>query len=114
MPRFEFVCQRYPQLQVGPRSAGLRFTGGRFATDDEAQAAALQRLPASYGVDLVSAPTDPPGTAGEDAGGSGAGECPARSARKTDWVRYAQQVDPDADLDGWTKDELIDRYGGDG
>lgn len=112
MPRFEFTCERYPQLQVGLRSAGLRFRGGRFATDDEAQAAALQRLPASYGV--VSAPTDPSGTGEGDAGGSGAGECPARSARKTDWVRYAQQVDPGADLDGWTKDELIDRYGGDG
>lgn len=110
MARYVYACQRYPQLQVGPQSAGLRFRDGKFETDDRTQAALLDGLHESYGVTRVEAPQDPSGT-GED--GPGGEDRPARTARKADWLAYAAAVDPDADLDGLTKDELIDRYGGD-
>jgi hypothetical protein len=118
MGHWVYACSRYPQLQVGSRAGGLRFRDGRFETNDEGQAAALDRLPPEYGVDLVSAPTDQRGDAGGGVGsGSGpeAGERPARSARKADWVAYAAAVDPDTTgLDDLTKDELIDLYGNGG
>lgn len=113
MARYVYTCSRYPQLQVGPRSAGLRFAAGRFETDDEAQAAVLDRLPSSYGVDRVSAPNSHPRAGVGSAGGSGAEGRPAHSARKADWLRFARAVDPGADLDGLTKEQLIDQYGGD-
>lgn len=109
-----YSCSRYPQLQVGPRSAGLRFTDGRFETDDEAQAAVLDRLPPEYGVALVATPKNQRGDAGGEGerGGPDDIERPARSALKATWVDYARQVDPDAaDLDSLTKDELIEMYG---
>jgi hypothetical protein len=38
---------------------------------------------------------------------------PAKSANKTDWVAYAQAVDPETGgLDELTKDQLIELYGG--
>jgi hypothetical protein len=112
MGRWVYECRRYPQLQVGPRSAGLRFRDGRFETDDEAQVAALDRLPPEYGVDLVSTPDSGPESGAEDADGQGAEGRPAHSARKADWLAYAQAQDPDADLDGLTKEQLIEQYGG--
>lgn len=116
MGRWVYECRRYPQLQVGSRADGLRFTDGRYETDDAGQAAALDALPASYGVALVAAPKDQRGDAGGE-GGSGSGpeaiERPARSAKKAAWVEYARQVDSDtAGLDSLTKDELIELYGG--
>lgn len=39
-------------------------------------------------------------------------EPPAKSASKSDWVAYARQVSPDADVDGLTKDQLVERFGG--
>ncbi|NUS82970.1 MAG: hypothetical protein HOY75_09490 [Streptomyces sp.] len=59
---------------------------------------------------------------GPDAGGDGSGpdavpERPARSASKADWVAYARERAKDSDeeaaIDGLTKEQLIDQYGGD-
>lgn len=108
---YVYTCQRYPQLQVGPRSAGLRFVDGRFETDDRAQAALLDGLHASYGVARVAAPTGPPEGGEGSASGPGVEGRPAHSARKADWVAFAREQAPDADLDGLTKEQLIERYG---
>ncbi|MFE6284353.1 hypothetical protein [Streptomyces sp. NPDC057877] len=64
----------------------------------------------------------PQGPEGTGAGGDGSGadaapERPARSAPKADWVDYAraraQDSDEEATIDGLTKEQLIEQYGGD-
>ncbi|MBQ0827708.1 hypothetical protein [Streptomyces tagetis] len=61
-------------------------------------------------------PAEPPGGGGGDGSGPDAGERPARSASKADWVAYARRAARDSDeeaaVDSLTKEQLIDQYGG--
>ncbi|MEU3098513.1 hypothetical protein ABZ690_28105 [Streptomyces sp. NPDC006967] len=62
-------------------------------------------------------PTEPPGGGGGDGDGPGAGERPARSANKADWLAYAltraQDSDEEAAIEGLTKEQLMEQYGSD-
>ncbi|MFP8960031.1 hypothetical protein ACLIYP_05580 [Streptomyces nanhaiensis] len=103
MSSYEFVSQQYPQLQVIGPAGRARFDGGRFATDDTALGEALRSLP---GIECVSAPAP---------GGGDPLERPAKSATKGDWVAYAVASGADRETaEAATKDELIERYGGEG
>lgn len=53
---FEFENSQYPELQVSSVAGRVRFTGGRFVTDDRALADALRALPDRYGIRLVAEP----------------------------------------------------------
>lgn len=62
-------------------------------------------------------PQDPPGGGGEGSGsGPDASTRPARSATKAEWAVYARTLAQDADevdnIDGMTKEQLVERYGG--
>jgi len=73
--------------------------------------ARLERL-ASAGEGGWRCLEDPPG----DGEGSGSGpdgvQRPARSATKAVWLEYARAMQPGAALDGLTKEQLIETYGG--
>lgn len=64
---------------------------------------------------------EPPGPSGPVAGGDSSGpdaiKRPARSASKADWQAYArtraQDSDEEAAVDGLTRDQLAEQYGGD-
>ncbi|MCD7440240.1 hypothetical protein K4B79_18675 [Streptomyces lincolnensis] len=63
------------------------------------------------------APGDGPVAGGVGSGPDAAPERPARSAPKADWQAYAraraQDSDEEVAIDGLTKDQLIEQYGGD-
>ncbi|HEX5561801.1 MAG TPA: hypothetical protein VFX52_09170 [Nocardioidaceae bacterium] len=65
--------------------------------------------------DAETSPQEPSGGDGGDGSGPGAGERPARSAPKADWVAYArtraQNSDEEAAIDGLTKEQLVEQYG---
>lgn len=62
-------------------------------------------------------PPTGPVTGGDGSGPHAAPERPARSAPKADWQAYARELAQDSDeeaaVDGLTKDQLIEQYGGD-
>ncbi|MFJ8054952.1 hypothetical protein [Streptomyces sp. NPDC096142] len=69
----------------------------------------------------VTGPEEPPvvepGVGGDGSGPDAVSERPARSAPKGDWVAYAraraQDSDEEAAIDGLTKEQLVEQYGGD-
>ncbi|MGH8968164.1 MAG: hypothetical protein ACRDXB_22955, partial [Actinomycetes bacterium] len=117
---YVFECRRYPQLQVGPGSRGVRFDGGRYTTDDPTVAESLLGLPDSFGVVLIEAPTaedveSPPGGGEGDGSGPGDARRPTRSAHKAEWAAYARAVAESAEeldaIDDMTKEQLVEAYG---
>ncbi|MEU3161974.1 hypothetical protein ACPCAJ_21055 [Streptomyces griseoincarnatus] len=62
-------------------------------------------------------PTEPPGGGGGDGDGPDAGERPARSANKAEWLAYAltcaKDSDEEAAIQGLTKEQLVEQYGSD-
>ncbi|MFC8584221.1 hypothetical protein ACFUGD_06650 [Streptomyces sp. NPDC057217] len=81
---------------TGAGPGGVVFTDGHAETDNPAVIAYARRQ--GYGV-----------TEDEQ---DDAGERPARSAVKAEWLAYAQLVDPETTgLDELTKEQLVERYG---
>lgn len=124
-----------PRPDFSGEVAGVYFRKGRglLDTSEEGGPAALgyfQRR--GYSVeqldDTPAAPADPngdggPGDGGKTGDGEGAGggpdasKRPARAASKADWQAYARSLVKDSEeeaaLDGLTKEQLIEQYGGD-
>ncbi|WP_086705597.1 hypothetical protein [Streptomyces antimycoticus] len=77
--------------------------------------ARLERLPNWERLDTPKAPA---GGGGGSPSGPEADKPPARSASKAEWQEYARSHAEDSDendaIDGMTKEQLIEQYGGGG
>lgn len=90
-PRFKHLTAPTTiSVKEGPRADTLRERGYEELADDEEAVASRQSL----GPGAEQAP-----------------EPPAQSAKKAEWVAYAEAADPAVDAGELTKDELIERYG---
>ncbi|MFF5589726.1 hypothetical protein [Streptomyces hygroscopicus] len=78
--------------------------------------ARLEHLPNWERLDTPKAPAG--GGGGGGPSGPEADKPPARSASKAEWQEYGRQLARDADevdsIDGMTKEQLIEQYGGGG
>ncbi|MGI5196577.1 hypothetical protein ACQEVY_23495 [Streptomyces sp. CA-288835] len=72
--------------------------------------------PSAQGDAPQEKPNEPSDGGGDSGSGSDDVQRPARSASKADWQAYArartQDSDEEAAIDGLTKDQLIEQYGG--
>ncbi|MCQ6250910.1 hypothetical protein [Streptomyces malaysiensis] len=77
--------------------------------------ARLERLPNWERLDTPEE-TPAPATGGGGPSGPEADKPPARSASKAEWQEYARSQAKDSDendaIDGMTKDQLVEQYGG--
>ncbi|MFD3835313.1 hypothetical protein ACFWWC_03525 [Streptomyces sp. NPDC058642] len=117
---------RYPyrnaRLEMLPNWVTLQDPEAAAAVEPEPpHAPPAPETPAAPPTPPVVEPVDLKAPDGPGAGGDGSGpnapERPARSASKADWVAYArtraQDSDEEAAVDGLTKEQLIEQYGGD-
>ncbi|MET9729668.1 hypothetical protein ABZZ79_03075 [Streptomyces sp. NPDC006458] len=102
---------RSPRLEMLPNWVTLQEPSEAESPADTGQ----QEAPQVPGPDGRQAPADPGG--GGDGNGPDAIERPARSASKSDWTAYARtrarDADEEAAIDGLTKEQLIEQFGGD-